>query len=142
MFLIDANILIAAHRADHPHHSPCRRWIEETLDGESQVRITEQVAIAFLRVVTHPAVFDPPSEARVALGVIDQILAQPEVDWLGVNEALMDALEEVLDDPGAGGRMAADSWLAAAAMANDATLVTLDRDFARYEGLRTLNPLG
>ena len=31
----DVNVLVAASRADHPHHEPARAWLEAALDAAS-----------------------------------------------------------------------------------------------------------
>lgn len=138
--LVDANVLVAAQRSDHVHHDPCRVWLESAVTAGERIALTELAVAAFLRVVTHPGVFDPPTTSSDALDMIDGLLARPNVAWLTVSPAQLDVLEDLLDDPGAAGRMLPDSWIAAAAIANGATLVTLDRDFARFAGLRTMPP--
>lgn len=142
MFIIDANILIAAQRTDHVHHERCRGWIEAAVGAGERIALAEHVVVAFLRGVTHPSIFDPPTPVGDALDALDALLEQPEVEWLRVGAAQLGVLEELLGDPGAAGRMFPDTWLAAAAIARSATLVTLDRDFARFEGLRMMAPSG
>lgn len=142
MFVVDANILIAAQRTDHVHHDRCRGWLEAAVGAGERIALAEHVVVAFLRVVTHPGIFDPPTTAAEALGALDALLEQPEVEWLRIGAAQLDVLEELLGDPGAAGRLMPDTWLAAAAIAHSATLVTLDRDFTRFDGLRVTAPSG
>jgi len=49
---------------------------------------------------------------------------------------------ELLRSAGSGGDLTTDAWLAAIALARDASVLTLDSDFARFPGVRWERPLG
>ena len=67
----DVNVLVAASRADHPHHVVARRWLSGVLadcqDGQT-LEILPMVATGFLRLVTHPKVFVQPTPVSEATG--------------------------------------------------------------------------
>jgi hypothetical protein len=48
---------------------------------------------------------------------------------------------ELFEHTGGGGRMVTDTHLAVLALELDATLASNDADFARFPGLRVVNPL-
>lgn len=50
-------------------------------------------------------------------------------------------LAGLLGDAGTAGNLTTDAHIAALAITRDATLVSCDRDFARFAGLRYRNPL-
>ena len=50
-------------------------------------------------------------------------------------------LSGVLRDVGSAGNLTTDAHIAALALTRDALLVSCDNDFARFKGLRYLNPL-
>ena len=53
----------------------------------------------------------------------------------------LDILERLATEAKATGPLLSDAVLAAIAIENGATLASTDRDFARFEGLRWINPL-
>ena len=61
MMLLDVNILVNAHRKDAPHHALLRGWLEDLINGDQAYGIADIVLSGFLRVVTHTAIFNPPS---------------------------------------------------------------------------------
>ena len=66
MILPDANLLIYAVNRDAPHHRQARLWLERTLSGHESVGLAWIVVLAFLRITTHPRVFDRPLAAEQA----------------------------------------------------------------------------
>ncbi len=53
-----------------------------------------------------------------------------------------ETLRQLLADTGTAGNLTTDAHLAALAVSHDAVLVSSDRDFARFRGVRLENPLG
>lgn len=68
MFLMDVNVLVYAHREDTPDHLAYREWLESIINGNATFGYSELVLSGFLRVVTHPRVFEMPSTLSSALG--------------------------------------------------------------------------
>ncbi len=73
MILPDVNVLVYAHREDAVDHTRYRQWLEEILQSGQPYGISDHVLSGFLRVVTHPRVFTPPSPIRSALEFVRQI---------------------------------------------------------------------
>ena len=67
MILPDVNVLVYAHREDAVDHTRYRQWLEGILQSGQPYGISELVLSGFLRVVTHPRIFTPPSPIRPAL---------------------------------------------------------------------------
>ena len=55
-------------------------------------------------------------------------------------ERHLDMLTHLLAPAGTAGNLTADAHLAALAMEHDATILTFDRDFARFEGVQWTIP--
>lgn len=60
MILVDANILIYAIDQDSPHHVRARRWLEETLSGDTWVGLPWIVILAFITVTTRSGLVRSP----------------------------------------------------------------------------------
>jgi predicted nucleic acid-binding protein len=61
MILPDVNVLVYAHREDAPKHAAYRGWLEALINGDQAYGMVDLVLSGFLRVVTHPRVFNPTS---------------------------------------------------------------------------------
>ncbi|MGH8651372.1 MAG: VapC toxin family PIN domain ribonuclease, partial [Gammaproteobacteria bacterium] len=76
MILMDVNILVYAHREDTADHPVYRDWVEKEINGGGAYGVSELVLSGFIRVVTHPKVFERPTPLDVALDVVNQIRTQ------------------------------------------------------------------
>lgn len=141
MILIDANLLIYAVDSDSAHHAPARRWLEETLSGSEWIGIAWLVALAFLRVTTHPAVMRKPLAAESAIVYLDDWLGQPFVRLVAPGENHWPVLRNLLAASGTAGNLTSDAHLAALAIEHGAAVASADNDFRRFAGVKLVNPL-
>jgi len=71
MIIPDANVLIYAHdQTAVAHRSARRRW-EATLSGSEPVGIPWVVALAFVRLMTHPTLSENPMTIEQARGCVE-----------------------------------------------------------------------
>ena len=73
MYLMDVNVLVYAHREDIPNHLKYRKWLENVINSDLQYGYSTLVLSGFLRVVTHPKVFEDPSDLDDANAYISLI---------------------------------------------------------------------
>ena len=73
MVLLDVNILVYAHRQDASRHREYLVWLEELVNSDQTYGLSDLVLSGFLRIVTHPKVFNPPSTMDKALAFIQQL---------------------------------------------------------------------
>ena len=141
MILIDANILVYAHDLGSERHAAAKRWLEEVLETESDVRFGLVTVLAFLRVITNPRVFARPLSQADAVQVVVTWLERANVAICEPTERHWPLLAELATDGQARGPLLMDAHVAALALEHGATLATTDRDFTRFTGLRWFNPL-
>ena len=92
--------------------------------------------------VTHHRLFDPPTAPDKALTDVESLLASPSLVLLGEGPAHARHLRSMVHGGRATGNLVHDAHIAALAVEHGVReLWTLDRDFARFPGLRTRNPL-
>lgn len=95
----------------------------------------------FLRVVTHPRVFDPPVPMAHAVTDLRGILESPSLMMLREGPRHLETLERVLASSGATGNLVHDAHIAALCLESGVSeFFTGDRDFARFPELRITNP--
>ena len=141
MYLIDVNVLVYAHRQDSPDHDAHLLWLENVVNGDQAYGVSEHVLAGFLRVVTHPSVFDPPSSLNDALNFAIQLRNQPNAVSVGPGPRHWDIFTRLCRESGATGNLIPDAFLAALAIETGSEWVTTDRGFGRFGGLRWSHPL-
>lgn len=141
MTLIDANLLLYAYDASSRHHARSREWLEEVLSGPDPVGLAWIAILAFLRISTNPRALAHPLSLAEAVSIVSSWLEQPCVQPLDPGERHWEILSGLLEPAQARGPLVMDAHLAALALEHGAILATSDRDFSRFEGLRTLDPL-
>jgi toxin-antitoxin system PIN domain toxin len=139
--LPDINLLIYAIDEEAPRHAKARAWLEEVLSGTESVAFAWAVLLGFVRISTNPAALENPLSAEEALDYVDGWLDQPVADVVHPTPDHASLLRELLGPTGVAGNLAGDAHLAALAMEHGAELCSCDTDFARFAGLRWLDPL-
>lgn len=138
--LVDANLPLWAHHAAFREHEAARSWWSETLSTAPLVGIPWPTTLAFLRISTHARALERPLTLDVAWDVVRGWLARPNVRVPVPTERHEGILGELLLEARAAGNHTTDAHLAALAIEWGLILVSADRDFARYPGLRWHDP--
>ena len=141
MTLIDANILIYAHVQSLGQHERARQWLDQQLNGSALVGLPWPTLLAFLRLVTNPRIFE---QAEPIADAWRQVLAWLECETVWIpqpGDRHAEILSRFLDVPGVQANLITDAHLAALAIEHGLVLCSTDSDFARFPGLRWLNPL-
>jgi toxin-antitoxin system PIN domain toxin len=141
MVLFDVNVLVYAHRADAPNHTAYRQWLEGIVNGPTAYGVSELVISGFMRVVTHPRVFDPPSTFSEALTFAKQVRDQPHAVLQHPGPRHWDIFISLCKNTNLKGNLVPDAYLAALAIESGCEWVTTDRDFSRFPGLKWSHPL-
>lgn len=141
MRLVDANLLLYAVNEDAPLHRKARAWLESALTSNELVAFTWPVLLAVVRLSTKSVVFPRPLSIQQALDFVDSCLDQPNSTILQPGPRHWAILKSLLLAGGKAGDLSSDAHLAALAIEHGAVLVSTDNDFARFDGLRWVNPL-
>jgi hypothetical protein len=140
VIFVDANVLLYAYNSSSEHHAACRRWLEDALNGSEQVGFPWQTLLAFLRISTNPRVFVRSLQAAEAAAIVDDWLARPQAVVVEPDHEFWPALKHQLQAAQVSGPLVSDAAIATLALQHGARLCTTDRDFARFAGLRTIDP--
>lgn len=140
MLLVDANVLVHAVNERSREHAAARGWLRAALDGEEPVAFAWTVLLAVLRLCTHPSVFSRPLSPSQASAAVERWLAAPAALVLEPTGRHLPLLSGLLEHARTGGNLVGDAHLAALALEHSATVVTFDRDFARFEGVPLHRP--
>jgi toxin-antitoxin system PIN domain toxin len=141
MIAVDTNVLVYARRTESPHHAAAKVLIGQLAEGSAPWALPWPVVYEFVRVVTHPRVFDPPSPLEAVVRDLESLLASPSLTMLGEGPGHVRQMTTQLRGGGAAGNLAHDAHIAALLVEHGVTeLLTADRDFARFPGVRSRNP--
>ncbi|MEX1246016.1 MAG: type II toxin-antitoxin system VapC family toxin [Thermoanaerobaculia bacterium] len=141
MKLLDANILVYAYNSGLPEHERARRWLEATLQDPGVIGLTWVTILAFLRIATNPRFFQAAYSTDEACGIVSDWLRRSNVLVAEPRERHWEILASLIGKTQARADLIMDAHLAAIAIEHGAVVCTNDRDFARFPGLKTLNPL-
>lgn len=141
MILVDASILIYAFDSDSPQHASARRWLDGRLNDTARVALPWPSLLAFLRIVTNPRVMQRPAGMEIARAQVRTWLASPAAWTPQPGERHGEILDAILATPGVHGTLVMDAHLAALAIEHGLQVHSTDSDFARFPGLRWINPL-
>jgi len=140
--ILDANVLLNAVNTSADHHQDAREWLDEALNSKEAIGLPWLVIIAFIRISTLAHGFPRPLSVPEALSYMRGWLAVPTVVVINASSTddHLDSLEALLTAANHGGNLVNDAHIAAIAEAVDAEVVTFDRDFDRFAGVRRVVP--
>ena len=136
MILPDVNVLVNAFRADAPYHAVCRAWLEKIISQDARFGISPLVLSAVVRITTNRRAFTQPSTLSEALGFCDDLLGQPHCEVVSPGTRHWHIFKQACRDANARAGLVTDAWFAALAIEWGCEWITLDRDFARFPGLK------
>ncbi len=141
MILPDVNVLVHAHREDAHDHRAYRDWLESVVNADSAFGLSDLVVSGFVRIVTHPRIFAPPSALADALQFADDLRQCPNCVAVAPGRDHWRIFRRLCAEARAKGNLIPDAFLAAMAIEHGCEWITTDRDFARFPGLRWRHPL-
>lgn len=138
--LVDANLLLWAHHRQFPQHAAAHLWLADSLSHTPSVGIPWPSILAFVRLSTHPRTLEHPLDVGTANDVVQGWLGRPNVHTPVPTARHAEHFADMLVGGRAAGNHSTDAHLAALAIEWGLVMVSGDRDFARYPGLRWHDP--
>lgn len=140
-FAIDANLLLYASDEDSPFHARATEVLDEIAIGPEIVYLFWPIALAYLRIATHPAVFGRPLSHSEVRSNLEALLALPHVQVAGESDAFWHRFVEVADDVRPTGNLVPDAHIVALMLDHGVrTIWTRDRDYRAFAGIRVRDP--
>jgi toxin-antitoxin system PIN domain toxin len=142
LIAVDTNILVYARRAEMPLHRRARVILEDLAQGDRPWVLPWPCIYEFLRVVTHPRVFDPPSDPEIVLEGLQSLFESPSLVLLGEGPSHLASMKHAILSSRSAGNLVHDAHITALLREHGVDeLWTHDRDFGRFPGLRVRFPL-
>lgn len=142
MLFLDVNVCLYAFRPTVSGRSAAvSSWLENRLNGPERLVVSESVLASMVRIATHPKVFEVPARPADALAFVEALRSAPRVGVVRPGPGTWALFSSYVRDLRLVGGDVADAYLAATAVDAGAVMVTSDRGFTRFPGLRTVDPL-
>jgi hypothetical protein len=141
VILCDVNILVYAHKEGATEHEKYHSWLSDALNADEPFGVSDLVLSGFLRIVTHPRIYDRPSNWLDARNFAHAVRASDNAVPLAPGRRHWRIFEQLVEATGARGNALPDAYLAAMAIESGSEWITADRGFSRYPGLKWRHPL-
>ena len=132
MQMPDVNIPVDAHREESTGHGRYAAWLKTLAIGPEPFALSELVAHGFLRIVTNPRIFDPPSTMSQALRFLDALTARQRCSMIRPGPRHWAVFRMLCENGSLRGKIVAGAVHAAVAIESGCEWVTADTDFARF----------
>ena len=141
-FAIDVNILLYASDTGSPHFERAKSFIESCIAQREIFYVGWPTVMSYLRIATHPAVFDHPLSPDEAMANIESLRDLPHARFLSEDEEFWAVYRAITSAVPTRGNLVPDAHLAALLRSHGVkTLYTHDRDFLKFPFLDVRDPL-
>jgi len=140
MILPDVNVLIYAFRQDAAHHSTSRLFVESLVNGDVRFGLSPLAMGAVVRITTNPRSYQEPSTLEEVFRYCDYLTGSPNCQIIRPGDRHWDIFKRLCIETQTRGLRVTDAWYAALAIEWGCEWITLDRDYARFPGLKWRAP--
>jgi toxin-antitoxin system PIN domain toxin len=140
MILPDVNVLVHAHNTESAVHARARQWWDECLEGPEGIGLAWVTLLGFIRLTSNRRIVTAPLTVSELTARIASWLDLPHIHVAYPSDSHFTRLRAELERLGTAGNLTTDAHLAVLAMERGYVLHTTDTDFARFPGLRWVNP--
>jgi uncharacterized protein len=141
MIALDVNVVISALRTDVDDHEAIAGWLQHEVESPDPVGVSDAVLTGALRILSNPRIFTTPTPLDRATRALTTFVDHPGVTVLTPGPRHWARTVQLCLASDARGNDVADAAHAALAIEHGAVLITKDRGFARFPGLRWRHPL-
>ena len=141
-FGIDVNILLYASNRSSPLHERAAEFLARCAGGPEVFCLGWITVMSYLRMATHPAIFERPLTHAEATRNVESLMAAPACRVLSEDEGFWQVYRSVTADVATRGNLVPDAHLAALLSQHGVVkLYTHDRDFRKFTFLEVHDPL-
>src|SRR4051794_16585075 len=109
LLLPDANVLLYGVNEDALQYERARAWLSKALAEREPIGFAWSVMLAFLRIATHPAIFDAPLGSQDAANALERWLASPSCVVVEPTARHLPLLRGLVAVAGTGGNLVSDA---------------------------------
>lgn len=140
LIAVDTNVLVYAFDADAARHRDAKALVGRLAQGPRPWGLPWPCVLEFLNNVTGPQ-FRRPAAVSAACRFLDLVFASPSLRRLMPTDDTLQVLRDVLEESGVRGSHVHDAHIFALCLEHGVReLLTADKGFRRFRGLKVTNP--
>ena len=140
MNILDVNVVVALFRSDDPRHEGITEWFAESRGRGESFTVPDLVWVGFVRVVTNKRIMPVPATFEEAWDFVVALRSQGHYLAFAPHPMTLNEFADLSMNAQASGNLLTDAYIAASAARIGGTVVTFDRDFRKFDGIRVLEP--
>lgn len=141
MIAVDTNILVYALRASDVRHRRASALLRSLATGSRPLAVPWPCVTEFLCTVTDPRIRPPSGSMALACRNLEVLFASPAVRVLWPTGETPAKLREVLAESGVSGQVVYDAHIVALCIEYGVReILSADKDFRRFTGIKVTNP--
>jgi hypothetical protein len=138
---VDANVLLFASDTSSPRYDRARRLLERVAAGPELTYLFWPVLMAYVRIATHPSIFDHPLPVSEATANVEALLSRAHVRAPGEQAQFWSRYRAIVATASPTGNLVPDAHIVALMQENEVrTIWTHDRDFRRFDDIEVRDP--
>lgn len=144
MFVVDTNILLYACNRKSQYHQTCHNLLETWRVQSESWFLTWGICYEYLRVVTHPNVFEKPWSLTEAIQFLKEILDSPGAGVLLESDRHLSVVSKIAEEVSTlKGNLFHDAHTAILMREHGIRrLYTHDKDFRHFPFIESIDPIG
>ncbi|MDH5643103.1 MAG: PIN domain-containing protein [Gemmatimonadota bacterium] len=140
-YALDANILLYASDESSPKYSKAKEFLFKCTERADVLYLPWMTVSAYLRIATHPRIFQQPLSPDDALANVESLISLPQVRLLAEGEGFWEYLRQTYDLMPIRGNLVPDAQLATLLRQHGVNvLYTHDSDFKKFDWLEVRDP--
>lgn len=138
---LDANVLLYASDRESSYRQRAIDELEHSAVGPEPLYLFWPVVMAYLRISTHPSIFARPLAFADAAANVERLLRRRHVRTPGEHEGFWRVFAVAASEATTRGDLVPDTHIVALMRQHGVrTIVTRDRDFRRFDGIKVRDP--
>jgi len=140
-YAIDVNVLLYASDSRSRYHGKAVEFLEACAKEPDPLCVAWVTLMSYLRIATHPSIFDHPMTPEQARSNVEALLGLPHCRVLSELDGFWATYRETTEGLTVRGPLVPDAHLAAVLRQHGVlTLWTHDRDFLKFDFLSVYDP--
>lgn len=141
-YSLDVNLLLYASDISSPFHAEAGSFLESCMNRHDILYLSWPTIMSYLRMATHPSIFDEPLTPEEAMANVETLLSLPQCRCLAEEEGFWETWRATTGEVSMRGNLVPDAHLATLLRFHGVRrLYTHDRDFRRFDFLDVRDPL-
>ena len=140
-YSLDVNLLLYSSDTSSPFHDQARNFLQSCMSGRDILYLGWPTIMSYLRIATHPSIFDEPLTPEEAMANVEALLNLPHSRCLAEEDGFWETWRATAGEVSVRGNLVPDAHLAALLRFHGVRRIyTHDRNLRRFDFLDVQDP--